>query len=580
MRSIRIALAQIDTTVGDFTGNVKKIVEYIAEADNLGADIIAFPELAVCGYPPEDLLLRLDFLEKSRRAVDEIAEKTKNTNSIVIVGFPEKSDETYNSAAIIYRGKIWDIYRKIFLPNYGVFDEKRYFTDGDRIPVYETSDFRFGIGICEDIWHSDGPISVQSSAGDCEIVININSSPYRRGKQAVREQMIATRSHDNSVPVAYINCIGGQDELVFDGRSFVVDIDGEIIARAKSFEEQLLVCDIDLAGSFRQRLFDPRTRDRKFERGISGEVDIVKIPFSSYERKPEIENTIAQPSEESKEIWDALVLGLRDYIVKNNFKSVVLGLSGGIDSSLVATIAADAIGAKNVYTIFMPTRFTASQSYEDAKKLAENLGINFLTIEIEPLFEQYLNYLEPYFEGKEYGITEENLQSRIRGNILMAFSNKFGHLVLATGNKSEMSVGYATLYGDMVGGFAVIKDVPKTLVWKLARWRNEYASRELIPNSIIERPPTAELRSNQLDTDSLPPYDILDEILKHYVEEEMSVDEVIEKTGIEPSVVRKVARMVDRAEYKRRQSPPGIKISKRAFGKERRMPISQLFRNT
>ncbi|MCD6594394.1 NAD+ synthase [bacterium] len=575
MRSIRIALAQIDTTVGDFAGNLNKILKYIEESDKLGADIIAFPELAVCGYPPEDLLFYFDFLEKSQQTIDEIAEKTKTIDSIIIVGFPEKSDWTYNSAAIIYRGKIWDIYRKIFLPNYGVFDEKRYFADGNRIPVYDTPDFRFGVGICEDIWHSDGPISVQSSDGDCEIVININSSPYHRGKRKVREQMLATTARDNAIPVAYLNCIGGQDELVFDGQSFVVSLDGKIIARAKSFEEQLLVVDIDLADAFRQKLHTPIVREIRTEQVISNRLDIVQIPFSHRLRKPKIENIIAQPSEPSREIWDALVLGLSDYVRKNNFKSVVLGLSGGIDSSLVAAIAADAIGAENVNAIFMPTKFTASQSYNDAKKLVENLGINFLTIEIEPLFEQYLKYLEPYFEGKPYDITEENLQSRIRGNISMAFSNKFGHLVLATGNKSEMSVGYATLYGDMVGGFAVIKDVPKTLVWELARWRNEYVGKELIPKSIIDRPPTAELRNDQLDTDSLPPYDILDRIIRYYVENEMSADEVIEKTKIEPSIVRKVARMVDKSEYKRRQSPPGIKITERAFGKERRMPITK-----
>ncbi|RKZ30678.1 NAD+ synthase, partial [bacterium] len=576
MRTIRVALAQINTSVGDFDANTKKIIHYVNEAEEFQPDIIAFPELAVCGYPPEDLLLQLDFLTDCGRAVDEIARKTAKVNSIIIIGFPEMDDDAYNSAAVVHRGRVLNTYRKIFLPNYGVFDEKRYFASGDRIPVYETPRFRFGLGICEDIWHSEGPVSTQALLGDCELVININSSPYDREKRGIREQMISTRAQDNMVAIAYLNCVGGQDELVFDGYSFVVDAEGEIIARAKPFQEQLLIADINVDDIFRKRLQNPRRRDRKKYHILQtgkNPVDIVEIPYISPDSIPSLETTIADTLEPPAEIWTALVIGLSDYIAKNKFKSVVFGLSGGIDSSLVATLAADAIAPKNVYAVFMPTKFTMSQSYEDAKKVAENLGINFQTIEIDKLYEKHIELLNPYFDGKEFDTTEENIQSRIRGNILMALSNKFGHLVLATGNKSEMSVGYATLYGDMVGGFAVLKDVPKTMVWELAKWKNQSAGKILIPNRIIQRAPSAELREKQLDVDTLPPYEILDEILHRYIEEEMSIIEIVEETGYEIDLVREVANMVDRAEFKRRQSPPGIKITAKAFGKERRMPI-------
>ncbi len=574
MRIVRVAMAQINPVVADFEGNLEKIVSCCERSAELGADIVLFPELAVCGYPPEDLLLQLGFLKEAGAAVDEIARRTAKLPVIVIVGFPERDDDTYNSAAIIYNGRVWDTYRKIFLPNYGVFDEKRYFAQGKRIPVYETPNFRFGVNICEDIWHSEGPTSSQAFDGDCEVVLNINSSPYSVGKRIYRERMISTRAADNTVAIAYLNCVGGQDELVFDGQSFASDAEGKIFARAKAFDDDLLIVDFDLEDVFRRRLHDPRRRERSF--GETLPVDVVEIPFIQRQEKQPVEMTLSNPPGELEEVWLALTTGLRDYVRKNGFKSVILGLSGGIDSSLVAAIAADAIGASNVYAVFMPTRFTAERSAGDARKVAENLGINIETIEIEPLFEAYLKHLKPHFRRKKFDITEENIQSRIRGNILMALSNKFGHLVLATGNKSEMSVGYATLYGDMVGGFAVIKDVPKTMVWQLARWRNEKAGFELIPESIIERAPSAELKENQLDTDTLPPYEILDPILELYIEEEMSVEEIVSQTSFDGDTVRRVALMVDRAEYKRRQAPPGIKITARAFGKERRMPITKI----
>ncbi|MCD6417160.1 NAD+ synthase [bacterium] len=573
MREVRVGLAQIDTIVGDFEGNIDKIVEYAQRAASLGADIVLFPELAICGYPPEDLLLQIGFLNESGAAIDEIARRTARLPTIVIVGFPEHDDDTYNSAAIIYNGRIWDTYRKIFLPNYGVFDERRYFSPGERIPVYDTPLLRFGVNICEDIWQPEGPAAAQSFFGNAKIIFNINASPYTIGKPEYRENMISSRSLDNIVPIAYLNCVGGQDELVFDGQSFATNSRGEIIARASAFEENLLVVDFDVEDVFRRRLHDPRRRERDIFQEIP--VDVVEIPFVQAHRKKNVAVVLQNRLNRMEEIWQALVCGLSDYIKKNNFKSVILGLSGGIDSALVATIAADAVGAENVHAVFMPTKFTAEQSLSDAEKLAKNLKIDFKIIEIEPLFEKYIEHLKPHFANKKLDITEENIQSRIRGNILMALSNKFGHLVLATGNKSEMSVGYATLYGDMVGGFAVIKDVPKTLVWELARWKNKSAGKEIIPKSIIERPPTAELRENQLDTDSLPPYEILDKILELYISEEMSIEEILLRGDFDEKTVRKVAKMVDSAEYKRRQAPPGIKITTRAFGKERRMPITR-----
>lgn len=578
MRILRLALAQLNPMLGDFKGNIEKIVLATREADERGSDLIAFPELAVCGYPPEDLLLQLDFIERAEKAVREVSDKTSRFPIIILLGYPESKGDTYNSCALIYKGVIFDSYQKNFLPNYGVFDEKRYFAPGTRIPVYETSDFRFGVGICEDIWQPEGPIIQQAYLGDCDLVVSINASPYHRRKREFREKMVATRASDNCLAVAFLNLVGGQDELVFDGQSFVCSPEGEVIARGNAFQEEILYVDIDLDDVIRCRLQDPRRRDLKYKRldTYQNGIEIVKIPIGLRQKEEADDFTnLVSPICDEEEVWKALVCGVRDYVVKNDFDSVVIGLSGGIDSALVAAIASDAIGPEWVHTVYLPSRFSSDESFRDAERLARNLGVHFDVIEIEKLFSSYIAELEPHFAGRPFDVTEENLQARIRGNILMALSNKFGHLVLSTGNKSEMSVGYSTLYGDMVGGFAVLKDVPKTLVWELSKWRNKDAAKEIIPNEIIKRPPTAELRENQKDTDVLPPYEILDDILSLYVEKEESVREIVEKTGYNKELVSRVARMVDRAEYKRRQAPPGIKITHRALGKERRMPITR-----
>lgn len=576
MSSVRIAAGQINTTVGDFDKNTEKIIHYAKSGATLGADIILFPELCVCGYPPEDLMLQRNFLVKAGFAIDEIARRTARLKSIIIVGFPESDDDTYNSAAVIWNGRVWTTVRKMFLPNYGVFDEKRYFAPGRKFTVLETPEFRFGVGICEDIWHPEGPASIQTLLGDAELILTINASPYHRGKREFREKMIGTRASDLTAAIVYLNAVGGQDELVFDGQSFACNTEGEIIFRAPAFEEGIFAFDIDLDEILRKRLHDPRRRESRIQsEKMQTRTEIIEIPLlDRYEKKP-ISQTISNPPEDIEEVWLALCTGLKDYITKNRFKSVIIGLSGGIDSALVAALAADVIDPSNIYTIFMPTKFTSPESYKYAELVAKNLGVNFITVEIQSLFEEFVNVLNPIWHKTQFGTAEENIQSRIRGTILMALSNKYGHLVLATGNKSEMSVGYATLYGDMVGGFAVLKDVPKTLVWELARWQNKKAGKEIIPQEIIDRAPTAELRENQFDTDSLPPYEILDKILELYIEDEASVDEIVSKTNLNKNLVESVTNMVDKAEYKRRQSAPGIKITPRAFGKERRMPITR-----
>ncbi len=406
MRKVRIAIAQINPTVGAFEKNIEKIIEYVRNANEFEPDIIVFPELAVCGFPPDDLLLQVDFLKEASNAIDKIARETAQINSIIVVGFPEHDDETYNSVAIIFRGRVWDTYRKIFLPNYGVFDEKRYFAPGKSISIYETPGFKFGVGICEDIWHYDGPVAAQVFSGECKLILNINASPYHFRMRELRESMISTWASHNTIAVAYVNSVGGQDELVFDGQSFAVDAKGNIMCRGKAFNEELILLDFELDDVSRQRTHDHRHREL--------DIDIVKIPFMQTQDKPEIKTIIHKPSERLEEIWNALVLGLGDYLEKNGFESVVLGLSGGIDSALVAAIAVDTIGADNVYGIFMPTKFSASQSYDDANKLAEILGINFSVIEIEELFEKYIEVLTPHFKDTEFGVTEENIQARIR----------------------------------------------------------------------------------------------------------------------------------------------------------------------
>ncbi|MEW5745901.1 MAG: NAD+ synthase [Nitrospirota bacterium] len=585
MKSIRIALCQINPTVGDLRGNTEKIIDHIGHAAKYCPDIIAFPELAVTGYPPEDLLLKPQFIRDNLSALEEIRESAGD--ALVIVGFVDRRDDIYNAAALLHRKRVVDIYHKIHLPNYSVFDEYRYFQSGTRCPVYRMEDITFGFTICEDIWFPEGPAAVQALAG-AEVIININASPYSIGKPAFRERMIATRAADNSVIAAYLNTVGGQDELVFDGQSFVADQNGDIIARGRAFEEDMVVVDLDLDAVFMRRLHDPRRRQqvRALPHSMVERITVERAAGKPRGERPECPariplSSLPHPgSVVEEEVYQALVLGTRDYVRKNGFEKVCIGLSGGVDSSLVATVAVDAAGAENVTGIFMPSPYSSRESREDAEALARTLGIRMLEVPITPAFEAYLAMLEPEFRDMPANEAEENLQARIRGNILMALSNKFGWLVLTTGNKSEMSVGYATLYGDMAGGFAVIKDVPKVLVYRLCRWKNRKEGRDVIPERVLVKEPTAELRPNQKDTDSLPPYDILDPILKAYIEEDRSFGEIV---GLNPDFsadrIARVIRMVDTSEYKRRQAPPGVKITPRAFGRDRRFPITSRYKS-
>lgn len=574
MKTIRLALAQMNATVGDLQGNTKKIIEYIGMAKGKGADIVAFPELALTGYPPEDLLLKPRFINDNLRAIESIC---KNTQGIVaVVGFVDKKSDIYNAAAVISQKKLIDVYHKIYLPNYGVFDEYRYFQAGSKYPVYRLEDVTLGINICEDMWYPEGPARIQALEG-AELVINLSASPYTMGKAAEMEKMLSTRAVDSAVIVANVNLLGAQDEVVFEGRSTVINEKGEVIARAKQFEEDLLVVDLDIEAVFMRRLHDPRRRQQALsleERATES----IEIPEFKSGRKKVLKIKPHVPMVSTAEVYNALVLGVSDYVRKNKFKGVIIGLSGGIDSSLVAVIAVDALGKKNVQGLFMPSDYTSRESREDAYALVENLGIKLTEIPITPLFDSYLKALKKIFRGSKPNTAEENLQARIRGNLLMAMSNKFGLLVLTTGNKSEMSVGYATLYGDMAGGFAVIKDVSKTLAYELAAWRNQEGKKSLIPERVLYKEPTAELKPDQRDTDSLPPYPVLDPILKAYVEDEKSLDEIIEFHGCEPECTKGVISMIDRNEYKRRQSPPGIKITPKAFGKDRRFPITNRYR--
>ncbi len=571
MGKIRIALAQINTTVGDFEGNKNKIIDYINLARSKGANIVLFPELSVPGYPPEDLLLRPDFIEKNAKVLDEITSQSMDICSVV--GFIEKEgNDIYNASAFIWDGRLYGTYRKMFLPNYGVFDEKRYFTSGRDISIYDLGVIKVGINICEDIWHPEGPASVQAVAG-ASAILSLNASPYQRGKWKIRERMISTRASDNASYVLYVNAVGGQDELIFEGGSVVFAPDGELIARGKFFEEDLILVDIDPEFPFRIRLHDLRIRERMLFYVENSQVLVRKIPFMG-SVSSEISHIISPSLGSEEEVYKALVLGVRDYVLKNGFKKVVVGISGGIDSALVVTIATDALGSENVVGIFMPTRYTSLASYEDAHALAENLGITLIEVPIDELFQNYMDLLKPIFKDLPPDNTEQNIQARIRGNILMAYSNKFNHLVLTTGNKSEMAVGYATLYGDMAGGFGVIKDIPKTLVYRIAKYRNSIEA--VIPERILTKAPSAELKEGQKDEDNLPPYHILDPILKALIEEDRAVEDVI-ADGFDPNVVRYVAKMVLKSEYKRRQAPPGIKITHRAFGRDRRIPITNKF---
>lgn len=593
MRSIRIAMAQINPTVGDFSGNTKKILEFIDMAKDADADIVAFPELAVTGYPPEDLLLKPQFVADNIKHLKSIANKTKGITAVV--GFVDKKEDLYNAAAVIHQGEVAAVYHKMFLPNYGVFDEDRYFQAGATPLNIVLKGITIGIGICEDIWYPEGPARAQAIAG-AEIIVNINASPYHMGKARFREEMISTRASDNGVIIAYNNMVGGQDELVFDGQGMIIDEKMQVVARGRAFEEDLIVADIDVETIFTARLHDPRRRKEKLSLEKNGVKvkEIILSPIKTFgdkrdtkaaKRKKTIPKRNIVSPEPLEEVYHALVLGTKDYVKKNGFRHVVMGLSGGIDSSLVAAIAVDAIGKNNVTGVFMPSQYSSKASKEDAETLAKNLGIELLTVPIQSAFEGYLKMLSPAFANRKPDVTEENIQARIRGNILMAISNKFTWLVLTTGNKSEMSVGYATLYGDMAGGFAVIKDVPKTLVYKLTEYRNQGKRQKakgktetLIPERILTKAPTAELRPNQTDQDTLPPYDILDDILKAYVEDDKGFEEILEM-GFNKETVKKVIKMVDASEYKRRQSPPGVKITPRALGKDRRMPITNDYKS-
>ncbi|MFH0855963.1 MAG: NAD+ synthase [Candidatus Omnitrophota bacterium] len=553
---LRVAMAQINCLVGDLQGNFAKIRGNIEKARSLGADIVVFPELAITGYPPEDLLLKPEFISDNLEYLKKLVKLSGDM--LVIVGFVDrKSGRLYNSLAVIYSGKIVGVYHKMRLPNYGVFDEERYFEAGEAPPVYKFGKSVFGLSICEDIWHRDGPIKMQADQG-AKLIFNSNASPYHAGKINEREEIVRKQARLNKAAIVYVNLVGGQDELVFDGQSIVVDDQGRVIERAGAFKEDLLV--VDLAVPF------SKGRGLKKSITVAGKI--------TPKKKLALAGKKIKPLAPLAEIYQALLLGLGDYIRKNGFKKVVVGLSGGIDSAIVAVLAADAIGSGNVTGVFMPSRYSSNASRVDAGGLAKNLGIKFVTIPIERMYRAYLEELAPHLSGLKANIAEENLQARIRGNILMALSNKFGWLVLTTGNKSEMSTGYATLYGDMAGGFAVIKDVPKTLVYKLAAYRNSLGA--VIPGRIFTKEPTAELRPGQKDSDSLPVYGVLDPILKAYIEEDKGLGEIA-SLGFEPKAVSQVLSMVDKSEYKRRQSPPGIKITPKSFGKDRRMPITNKY---
>jgi len=576
MKCVRLAIAQVNFCVGDIKGNTRKIKKFIKIARQKRSDIVCFPELSITGYPPEDLLLNRSFIEDNLEALDEIRKSTEAV--VAVLGFVDIKDGIYNSAAVISDTKLMDVYHKQRLPNYGVFDEKRYFEKGSVTPVYKLGDIKFGVNICEDIWYPGNPTRDQAIAGGAELIINISSSPYHASKVQIREKMLQKRARDYKCNIAFANLVGGQDELVFDGHSCVIDNDAHVIARARGFEEQLLVCDIKI-NSLRNKNAGNIKHNVNISRNRVLSANIQQIDLRSKLKKNRVslkEGLISDFYDEYEEIFNALVLSTRDYVNKNGFQKVLIGLSGGIDSSLVAAVAVEALGAKNVMGMSMPSQYSSKGSIKDAGALAKNLNINLKRVSIKKLFNEYNKTLSPLFRGTKVNITEENIQSRIRGNILMAVSNKFGWLVLTTANKSETSVGYSTLYGDMAGGFSVIKDVPKTLVYGLANYYNCSKGKQIIPSKVINKPPSAELRPDQLDTDSLPPYEVLDPILKAYIENDLDIEGIV-SLGYKKRVVKKIIKMVDNNEYKRRQGPPGIKITPRAFGKDRRFPMTNRY---
>ena len=571
MPRLRVALGQINPVVGDLAGNAERIVSALEVAEDAGADVAVFPELAITGYPPEDLLLKPGFVADNMAALYKVA--AASGRCVAVVGFVDEQLDLYNAAAVCAAGEVRGTYHKQELPNYGVFDEQRYFAPGlGATQLFGIGGVRVGVSICEDAWNPQGPIAAQAAAG-AELVININASPYYFDRLVEREQMLATRAADASCGLVYLNCVGGQDELVFDGASLVFDAAGRLVASLPQFAEQLAVVDLDVRPVYRKRLLDPR-----------GHHSAAPLPVFEVTTKPRIgAETPRLPAPKASrlppeaEVYEALVTGTRDYVKKNGFRDVVIGLSGGIDSSLVAVVAADALGSDHVHGVSMPSRYSSQGASTDAAELATNLGIDYRTIPIEAAHTAFLDMLAPNFEGLAAGLTEENLQSRVRGVILMALSNKLGWLVLTTGNKSEVAVGYSTLYGDTAGGFAVIKDVTKTLVYRLCAWRNQQQEAPVIPVEVLTKPPSAELRPDQRDDQSLPPYDVLDPVLLAYVEDDLTASELVD-AGFEEEVVRQVVRLVDLAEYKRRQTPPGVRVTPKAFGRDRRMPITNRYR--
>ncbi|HVU66312.1 MAG TPA: NAD+ synthase [Ktedonobacteraceae bacterium] len=585
---LRVALAQVNVTVGDLPGNQAKILQAMRQAHAAGAHIVCLPELALTGYMPEDLVLKPGFVAANLAALQELIAASRDLPGLTsVIGFVDRVHDTYNAAAIVHEGQLIATYHKHYLPNYGVFDENRYYQAGHKAPLFLINGVHVGVTICEDIWYPSGPLTMQAHAG-AEVILNINGSPFHTAKDLFRADMMATRAADNGVMVAYLNMVGGQDEIVFDGGSMVFDAQGNLIARGKRFEEDLLVVDLDTASVFRTRLHDPRRRQERIQ--VNAE-DVPLYVISSQPQATEPMLRSAEPivigapqriepvMDRLEEIYKALVLGTRDYVRKTGFHKALIGLSGGIDSSLVAAIAVDALGAENVLGVSMPSGYSSEGSKSDAQELAENLGMQFMTIPIEETFRTSLKMLSPAIGEGDVGLAGENLQARIRGNILMTISNKLGPIVLTTGNKSEMAVGYCTLYGDMAGGYAVIKDVLKTLVYELCIYRNSVGPKPVIPQAVIDKPPSAELRPDQKDTDSLPPYDVLDPILRAYVEQDRSIEEII-AMGFDAAIVQRIMRLVDLSEYKRRQAPPGVKITTRAFGRDRRLPITNRYRET
>jgi NAD+ synthase (glutamine-hydrolysing) len=555
---VRIALAQINSTVGDIAGNTELISAALERAESEGAQIVAVPELAITGYPPEDLLLKRAFVAANEQALHTLAAQTGDC--VAIIGFVQRGEGVlYNSAAICQRGRVLGVYNKQLLPNYGVFDERRYFEPGDEHILLETDAGVIGVCVCEDAWSPSGPLVSQGDAG-AQVIVNINASPFHKDKDDEREKMLCERARRARASIAYVNTVGGQDELVFDGGTVVIDPDGEVIARARQFVEEFTCVDVPLG-----------------EAAGHSDAHVTRIRVELRPVDGAIPSPLIDPLPGDQEIYEAIKLGLRDYVTKNGFDKVVIGLSGGVDSALTAVLAADALGPKSVLGVAMPSEFSSSHSIDDAKALAVNLGIEMIVMPVARIYQAYLDELKAAFGDQEMGLAEENLQARIRGNFLMAISNRYGHLVLATGNKSEMACGYATLYGDMAGGFAVLKDVFKTEVYALCSYRNSVS--EAIPDNVMTKPPSAELRPDQKDTDSLPPYDVLDPILEAYIEKDLPFKEIAARAH-DAEIARRVIALVDRAEYKRRQAPPGPKVTVKAFGRDRRLPITSRWQET